>query len=123
MRRSLAAAALVLAGCAAPPHARVASLELPGVRTEELRRASDEIRRLDAELEPLAVQSTAAPACARVTQLRDNICALAARICDIAAQQPAGSNAAINAGLDCADGKTRCKRAGERAQARGCPAK
>jgi len=122
MRSSLAAAALVLAGCAAPPHARVASLEPPGVHTEELRRASEEIRRRDAELEPLALESTP-PDCARITHLRDNICALAARICEIAAQQPAGSNAAVNAALDCADGKTRCKRAGERAQTRGCSAK
>jgi len=122
MRWSLAAAALALAGCAAPPHARVASLEPPGVRTEELHRASDEIRRRDAELQPLTLQS-AAPDCARITQLRDNICALAARICQIAGQQPVGSNAAVNAQLDCADGQTRCKRADERAQARGCPGK
>lgn len=123
MRRSLAAAALVLVGCAAPPHARVASLEPPGVHTEELRRASDEIRRRDAELAQLAVRQAPTPDCARITELRDNICALAARICAIADQQPAGSNAAVNAALDCADGNTRCKRARERAQTRGCPAK
>lgn len=119
-----AAIVVLLAGCAAQRLPRVASFEPPTVHHEELRRASEEIRARDAELQKLGLQSTAtADDCPRITQLRDNICALSARICQIADEQTPGSNAAINAQADCADGKTRCKRADERALARGCSGK
>ena len=122
MIRRIAIVAL-LAGCATtykrPP---VASFEPPTVHQDELRRASDELRRRDGELSQLDLEQAPVD-CPRITQLRDNICALSARICQIAGEQTPGSNAAINADLDCADGKTRCKRATERSQARGCPKK
>ena len=118
------AVVVLLAGCAAARQAPVASFEPPTLHHEELRRASEEIRRRDAELQQLDIQpAPATPDCARIAQLRDTICALASRICQIADEQQPGSNAAINASLDCADGKTRCKRAAERVQARGCPPK
>jgi hypothetical protein len=120
MIRRVAVIALLLAGCAAPERARSPSLEPPGVRGKELQQASEEIRRRDAELQQLGLKA-ASPDCAQIGQLRDNICTLAARICEIAAQQPAHSDAAVNAGLLCSDGQTRCKRAIERAQAAGCP--
>ena len=122
MIRRLGVILLLLAGCAAPERARTPSLEPPGVRQKELQQATDEIRRRDAELEHLGLQP-APPDCAHIGQLRDNICTLAARSCEIGDQQPAGSDAAVNAGLLCTDGKTRCKRAIERAQAAGCPKK
>jgi len=120
MIRRSAVIALLLAGCAAPERARYPSLEPAGVREKELQQASEEIRRRDAELQQLGLQP-APPDCAHIGQLRDNICTLAARICEIADQQPAHSDAEVNAVLLCTDGKTRCKRAIERAQAAGCP--
>jgi outer membrane murein-binding lipoprotein Lpp len=109
---------LVLTGCAASmresPHR--SPPEAPPDE-QELSRAYDELRRVDADL--LRSDAQAAPDCARVDQLRDNICALAARICQIAQRQPAGSPAAGQ----CEDGKARCKNAVERGQARGCPKK
>jgi len=108
-----------LAGCAAAPRER------PGPTTpaatadeQELARAYDDLRRADGDLQHAAAQA-ATPDCARIGELRDNICALAARICQIAERQPAGSTAADQ----CNDGKARCKAAIEGAQARGCPPK
>jgi hypothetical protein len=112
----------LLAGCAAPRQPRLASFEPPTVHQEELQRASAEIRRRDSELSQLDLEQTTVD-CPRITRLRDNICTLAARICQIAAEQTPGSSAAINTDVDCADGKSRCKRATERSQARGCPPK
>jgi hypothetical protein len=94
-------------------------VETPPADEAELARTHEELRRLDAELRDAGAQATAVPDCDRVEKLRDNICALAARICQIADRQPAGSTAAER----CADGKTRCKSAAERTQARGCPPK
>jgi hypothetical protein len=115
----VAAVVLLLAGCAASvregptrPPAETAPAE-----EQEAARAYEELRRLDADLHAADAQA-AVPDCARVGQLRDNICALAARICQIADGQPPGSPTAER----CADAKTRCKNAVEQAQARGCPA-
>jgi hypothetical protein len=115
----LVAALAGLAGCAAAPRER------PGPTTpastadeQELARAHEDLRRADAELRAAAAQAPA-PDCARIGELRDNICALAARICQIADRQPAGSPAADQ----CSDGKARCKGAIDGVQARGCPPK
>ena len=115
----LLAAVLLLGACAAPM--REGAQRPPSEISDEdqqLARAYDDLRRLDADLHDADAQA-AAPDCARVGQLRDNICALAARICQIAERQPGGSVAADR----CSDGKVRCKGAVERAQARGCPKK
>ena len=118
MIRNLSIVVLLLAGCAtsAPENLHKPPTETPSDE-QDLARAYDELRRLDADL--LRSDAQVTPDCARVEQLRDNICTLAERICQIADKQPAGSVAAQH----CADGKTRCKSAVERAQARGCPKK
>jgi hypothetical protein len=114
----LALVLVVLAGCAAArPEGPRGPGEPPPPGEQEAERAHDELRRLDGEL--LRSDAQVTPDCQRVDQLRDNICALAVRICQIADKQPAGSAAAAH----CADGKARCKNAIERAQARGCPKK
>ena len=119
--RRLLPAVLLLAACASagPERPPRPPLEASPAEEAELARAYDELLRLDTDLGGLDAQATAAPDCERIGQLRDNICALAARICQIADRQPAGSTAAGR----CDDGKTRCKAAVERAQARGCPKK
>jgi outer membrane murein-binding lipoprotein Lpp len=107
----------VLAGCAArTPGSARPSAETP--EAQEQAQRYDELRRLDDELVRDESQA-AAPDCARIGQLRDNICALAARICQIADREPANSVASQR----CGDGKSRCQRAVESAQARGCPKK
>ncbi len=118
--RRLLAAVLLLGACATDAHdpGYHPPRESPPAEEQEATRAHDELRRLDAELRGADAQAVA-PDCARIGQLRDNICALAARICQIAERQPAGSTTAER----CADGKTRCRNAVENAQARGCPKK
>ncbi len=118
MIRRLAIVLVVLAGCAAAPREGARGPgEPPPPGEQEAAGAYDELRRLDADL--LRSDAQVTPDCQRVDQLRDNICALAVRICQIADRQPAGSPPAAQ----CADGKARCKSAVERAQARGCPKK
>ena len=111
--------ALLVAGCAS---VREGPSRAPAEATPpdeaELARAHDDLRRLDTDLRAAEAQAPA-PDCTRVEQLRDNICALATRICQIAERQPLWSSAAER----CADGKARCKDAVERTQARGCPKK
>jgi hypothetical protein len=116
--RRLALVLVVLAGCAAAPRGGARGPgELSPPDEQQAQRAHDELRRLDGDL--LRSDAQVTPNCQRVDQLRDNICALAVRICQIADGQPAGSATAAQ----CADGKARCKNAIERAQARGCPKK
>src|SRR5262245_17085471 len=92
----------VLAGCAArmPEAGAPPSGETP--EAQELAQRYDELRRLDEELARNEGQAVV-PDCARIGQLRDNICALAARICQIAEREPANSVARQR----CADGKSR----------------
>lgn len=117
-------AAVVVCGaaaCASVAHER------PGPTTpaasadeQELAGAYDQLRRADADLRDAQAQAQAAtPDCARVGPLRDNICALAARICRIADRQGAGSTATEQ----CADGKARCQAAIQSTAAHGCPTK
>ena len=115
--KRLAVAALLVAACA--------STERPGPTTpaatadeQESARAYVDLLRADGELRGTQAQA-AAPDCARIVQLRDNICALAARICQLADRQPAGTPMADL----CTDGKARCQAAIEASQARGCPTK
>ena len=108
----------LLAGCAArmPEGAGPPPTDTP--EAQELARRYDELRKLDEDLARNEGQA-AAPDCARIAQLRDNICALAVRICQIADRGPANSVARQR----CADGKSRCQRAVDSAQTRGCPKK
>jgi len=117
--RRVAIAALLLAGCASARHEgpQRPGEPPPSSGEQDAERAYDELRRLDADL--LRSDAQVTPDCQRVDQLRDNICALAARICQIEERQPAGSVVSAH----CADSKARCKSAIERAQARGCPKK
>jgi hypothetical protein len=114
------AAALLLAGCATsrPEHPPVASAQIPTAEESQSSRAYAELRRLYDDFHDADVQATA-PDCPRIAQLRDNICALATRICALTPQLPADSLARMY----CADGTIRCAKAAEQAQARGCPKK
>ena len=109
--RRLLAAVLLLGACASVP-----ARKPPGDSHEEAREAEllyEKLRSLDVEMN--TVDATA-PECTQVETLHANICALAARICQIAEQQPVASVVRLR----CDDGKARCKSAGERARARGC---
>ena len=114
MNRLLAAVLLFGVGaCAAAPARRPG-----GASSEEARETEvlhEKLRSLDVELNTVAAEAVA-PDCAQVEALHSNICALAARICQIAGGQPEGSPVRAR----CDDGKARCKSAGERARARGC---
>jgi hypothetical protein len=87
--------------------------ELPG-----LEKAYVDLRRFDSQLQHVDTQA-AAPDCVQITQLRDSICSLAARICQIAERDTTPTIATER----CYDGKTRCTKAVERAEARGCSKK
>jgi len=115
--KRLAIALLLVGACAVA--------ERPGPTTpaatadeQELARAYDDLRRADGEFRTVQAQATP-PDCARIAPLRDNICALAARICQLADRQPPGTPAADH----CTDGKARCQAAVEASEARGCPTK
>jgi len=112
-----------LAGCATSYGPREGSEPGPSAADEEeAERAYQQLLRAHADLHAAQAQAQpqAAPAdCARIGQLRDNICALAGRICEIANREPPGSTAAEH----CADGKARCKTAIDAARTRGCPTK
>ena len=111
--KRLLAAVLLLGACAAAPPRRPP----PGPSDDvpEAESLHQRLRALDAELKTLAAD-VAPPDCAQVDSLHTNICALAARICQIAEQEPAGSPVRAR----CEDGRARCKSAGERARSRGC---
>lgn len=123
MIRAFVLLGLCALACAAPirDSAHPTSSETP--TSQELNQRYDELRALDDELarrEAEGSEAQAAPVdCARIGQLRDNICALAARICQLADHEPANSVARQR----CGDGKVRCQSAVERAQTRGCPKK
>jgi hypothetical protein len=63
-----------------------------------------------------AAQATAAPDCARVCHLVGNICALAEKICGIAARYPASDPVAA----ECLDARAGCRQAHESASACAC---
>jgi len=113
-----------LAGCATAHGPREGSGPAGASSTDdqEAARAYEQLLSAHADLHRAQAQAQpqASPAdCARIGQLRDNICALAGRICEIADRQPSGSTAAEH----CADGKARCKTAIDAARTRGCPTK
>ena len=124
IRLLMAAALLLLPACATDTRERPRRPEstLPPNGQLEIQSMHRELRRLDALLSDADVQATA-PDCARIAQLRDNICDLAARICGLAQPPPAGSTGPGSGSWECIDGTQRCSRAVERAQARGCPKK
>jgi hypothetical protein len=112
-----------LTGCATSGPREGAGPRGPSSADEqEAERAYEQLLRAHADLHAARAQAQppgAAADCARIGQLRDNICALAGRICEIADREPPGSTAAEH----CADGKTRCKDAIDAARTRGCPTK
>jgi hypothetical protein len=63
-----------------------------------------------------AAQAAPAPDCARVCQLVGNICALAQKICGIAARYPEGDPIVT----DCVDARGRCQHARDTATACAC---
>jgi hypothetical protein len=109
---------LLLGACASsskltgPPPAPAETANLESLHVE--------LRNSDLELHNLRLNEDgpigAGGDCRRIKQLRDNIGALAERICRIATQEPPGSQAADY----CSDGKSRCAYATERASARRC---
>jgi hypothetical protein len=86
---------------------------------EEAERAYQQLLKAHADLHAAQAQAQPQADCARIGQLRDNICALAGRICEIANREPPGSTAAAH----CADGKARCRTAIDAVRTRGCPTK
>ncbi len=118
MRRLLATVLLVGACASSSKHAAPP----PTAPAEEANAESlyVELRNSDIELHNLRLDEEgpvgAGGDCRRIKQLRDNICALAERICRIADKEPSGSQAAAY----CGEGKARCAYATERASARRC---
>jgi len=123
-RLLIAAAVLLLPACAtdAPERPRNPESTIATGEQLEIQRLYQELQRLQASLSDADVQATA-PDCARIGQLRDNICDLAARICRLVRPPPPGSTMPAAGSWQCLDGQLRCKNAVERAQARGCPKK
>jgi hypothetical protein len=118
--RWLLATVLLSTACAATP--REVAPHPPGptaAEQQDLEKAYVDLRRFDSQLQNVDSTAAATPDCGQITQLRDSICALAARICQLAARDTSPTIATER----CADGQTRCKSAIERAQARGCPQK
>ena len=112
--KRLLAAVLLVGACAAAP----ARNPPPGSPREDAAAIDllyEKLRSLDVEMNTVAAD-VVAPDCAQVEALHSNICALAARICQIAERQPVGSPVRAR----CDDGKARCRSAGERARGRGC---
>jgi hypothetical protein len=106
-----------LAGCASTlPERPGPTTPGPSADEQEVAHTYDDLLRANVDLHDAQAQA-AAPDCARIAPLRDNICALAARICQIADRQPPGSPTAGH----CTDGKARCQAAVEAARSRGCP--
>ena len=112
-------AALLLGACAASMHAAPVTppSTVPAAVRDDLTRAEQELRRLDADVDALAAQ-VAPPGCERVTLLRDNICALADRICRLTEEYPQETTLRPR----CTDAKQRCARAAAAAKQRGCGA-
>jgi hypothetical protein len=113
VNRLLAAVLLVGACAAAPARQRPAGSSSEDAQETEI--LHEKLRSLDVELNTLATEAVP-PDCGQVEALHSNICALAARICQIAERQPVGSPVRAR----CDDGRARCKSAGERARGRGC---
>ena len=119
MNRLLAALSLVIVGCAST---REGPTNPPGptaTELQELEKDYVDLRRFDSQLQTVDSQAAATPYCVQVIQLRDSICALASRICQIASRDRSPTIATER----CTDGKTRCQAAIERTKARGCEAK
>jgi len=117
--RLVAVAVLLLGACAASMHPAPATppSTVPAAVRDDLTRAEQELRRLDADVDALAAQA-APPDCQRVTLLRDNICALADRICRLTEEYPQETTLRPR----CTDAKQRCARAAAAAKQRGCGA-
>jgi hypothetical protein len=117
MIRLLAVVSLVIVGCAAAP--REGPTNPPGPTTTELQELEKDyvdLRRFDSQLQTVDSTAAATPYCVQVIQLRDSICALAARICQIASRDRSPTIATER----CTDGKTRCQAAIDRTRTRGC---
>jgi hypothetical protein len=120
MTRLLAALSLVIVGCASTP--REGPTNPPGpteTELQELERDYVDLRRFDSQLQTVDSSAAATPYCVQVVQLRDSICTLAARICQISSRDRSPTISTER----CTDGKTRCQAAIERTQNRGCDKK
>jgi hypothetical protein len=113
VRLLLVAPLLLLGACAStskhavPPPAEQADVEQLYI---ELRNRDLDLR--NQQMQPPELGEH----CTRLKPLRDNICALADRICRIAAKEPPDSRAADF----CSDGKERCARAIEHTRLPEC---
>ena len=103
--RRLLAAAILLGACAAAPRRAVP----PPAEQTDVEQLYVELRNRELELRNRTLEERGPlDDCSR-RKLRDNICALADRICRIAEKEPPGSRAAEY----CSDGKARCAHATE----------
>jgi hypothetical protein len=101
-----ALAALLAAGCAAaPPPGHPAHPSALSAEDRNQIEAAEQVMRAK-EDELAAARAGAAPDCARLELLAGNVCALAEKICTIAARYPPDDPVAAR----CTDARARCAR-------------
>jgi hypothetical protein len=114
--RRLLAAVLLLGACAASPR-RAGPPPTAPAEPADAEQLYVELRNRDLELRDRRLkQGPPEEHCSSLRPLRDNICALADRICRIAEKEPPGSQAADF----CSDAKERCARAIEHTRLPPC---
>jgi hypothetical protein len=113
--KRLLAAALLLGACAASPR-RAGPPPTAPAEPADVEQLYADLRNRELEFRNASLATEDLAGCKRMFQLRDNICALAERICRIADKEPAGSQTAAY----CTEGQARCKNANDSTQSRGC---